>query len=73
MLLGAPYRMIQMSYDLARLSRKGLIRRIPRSNTYTLTPDEVRIAMFYTKVHDRLVAPLCAADQPPRPPSYDMP
>jgi hypothetical protein len=67
MLLGAPYRMIQMSYDLARLSRKGLIRRIPRSNTYTLTPDGVRIAMFYTKVHDRLVAPLCAADQAPAP------
>lgn len=67
MLLGAPYRMSQMSYDLGRLSRKGLIARIPRTNTYTLTPDGLRIAIFYTKVHDRLLGPLCAADQPPAP------
>ena len=67
MLLGAPYRMAQMSYDLARLTRKGLIRRIPSTNTYTLTPEGLRIAMFYTKVHDRLLGPLCAADRPPAP------
>ena len=67
MLLGVPYRMSQMSYDLSRLSRRGLIRRIPRTNTYALTPGGLRIAMFYTKVHDRLLAPLCAADQPPAP------
>ncbi|MFV0374378.1 hypothetical protein [Microbacterium sp.] len=67
MLLGVPYRMGQMSYDLGRLARKGLIARIPKTNTYTLTPDGPRIAVFYTKVHDRLLAPLCAADQPPAP------
>src|SRR6185312_8106269 len=38
-LLGMPYSMGQMSYDLRRLSMKGLIRRLPRSNTYVLTPD----------------------------------
>lgn len=66
-LLGAPYRMGQMSYDLGRLMRKGLIQRIPKTNTYVLTPDGLRIALFYTKVHDRLLAPLCAADSPPAP------
>lgn len=66
-LLGADYRIGQMSYDLSRLTRKGLILRIPKTNTYTLTGDGIRIAIFYTKVHDRLFGPLCAADQPPAP------
>jgi predicted MarR family transcription regulator len=56
------------SYDLARLRVKGLIRRRPGTNTYDLTPDGLRVAIFYTKVHDRLLSPLIAADQPPAPP-----
>lgn len=67
MLLGIPYRMNQMSYDLSRLTRKNLIQRIPKTNTYTVTSDGLRIALFYTKVHDRLFIPLCTADQPPAP------
>ncbi len=67
MLLGVPYRMNQMSYDLSRLTRKGLIQRIPQTNTYALNGDGIRIALFYTKVHNRLLIPLCAADQPPAP------
>ena len=55
------------SYDLARLRLKGLIRRRPGTNTYDLTPDGQRVAIFYTKVHDRLLGPLIAADQPPAP------
>lgn len=27
----------------------------------------LRIALFYTKVHDRLLTPLCTAAQPPAP------
>ena len=46
---------------------KGLICRRPGTNTYDLTPDGQRVAIFYTKVHDRLLAPLIA-DQPPAPP-----
>jgi hypothetical protein len=70
-LLGVPtaqYTVNQMSYDLARLSRKGLIVRRPGTNTYDLTPDGQRVALFYTKVHDRLLGPLIAADQPPAAP-----
>jgi hypothetical protein len=67
-LLGVPYSVNQMSYDLARLRRKGLIERLPHTNTYVLTDDGQRVAMFYTKVHDRLLHPLIAANQPPAPP-----
>ena len=58
-----------MSYDLTRLRRKGLTRRLPGRNTYILTSDGVRFALFYTRVHDRLLVPLLAADRPPAPPS----
>jgi hypothetical protein len=66
-LLGAPYSQSQASYDLRRLRMKGLIQRLPHSNTYVLTPEGQRFAVFYTKLHDRLLTPLLAADQPPAP------
>ena len=67
-LLGVAYSASQMSYDLTRLRRKGLIHRLPRTNTYVLTSDGVRFALFYTKVHDRLLIPLLAANTPPASP-----
>ena len=67
-LLGTPYGMTQASYDLARLRRNGLITRIPRRNLYALTADGLRFAIFYTKVHDRVLRPLMAGDQPQAPP-----
>src|SRR5438093_5718753 len=66
-LLGTTYTAAQMTYDLRRLRLHGLIRRLPRSNTYMLTPDGLRTALFYTKVHDRVLTPLLAADHPPAP------
>jgi hypothetical protein len=66
-LLGAAYNTNQMSYDLARLRINGLIERREHTNTYDLTPDGQRVAVFYTKVHDRLLRPLLAANQPPAP------
>ena len=50
----------------ARLN--GLITRIPGKNRYRLTDVGLRFAIFYTKVHDRVLRPLLAADQPPAPP-----
>jgi hypothetical protein len=35
---------------------------------YVLTSDGQRVAIFYTKVQDRLLRPLLAAHQPPAPP-----
>ncbi len=66
-LLGVAYTVNQTSYDLARLRVNGLIARRPHTNTYDLTPDGIRVAIFYTKVHDRLLRPLIAADAPPAP------
>jgi predicted MarR family transcription regulator len=57
-----------MTYDLRRLRLAGLIRRIPRSNRYTLTDDGIRIAVFYTKIYNRMLIPLTAANQPQAPP-----
>jgi hypothetical protein len=33
-----------------------------------LTGDGLRVAVFYTKLHHRLLGPLLAADRPPAPP-----
>jgi hypothetical protein len=67
-LLATTYTSPQMTYDLRRLRRKGLIQRQPRSNTYVLTPDGIRVAIFYTKVYSRLLRPLLATDHPPAAP-----
>src|SRR5207248_6597686 len=67
-LLGSDYRPNPMTYDLRRLRLAGLIQRLPHSNRYQLTSDGIRIAVFYTKVHNRLLVPLTAADQPQAPP-----
>ena len=62
-LLGSAYTPGQMTYDLRRLRPDGLIRRLPHTNRYTLTEDGIRIAVFYTKVYNRLLVPLTAANQ----------
>ena len=67
-LLGNAYTPGQMTYDLRRLRLAGLIRRIEHTNTYVLSPDGIRVAVFYTKLHNRLLRPLLAADQPQAPP-----
>ena len=64
---GTAYTTNQASYDLTRLRVNGLIIRIPGRNLYRLTADGLRFAIFYTKLHDRLLRPLLAADQPPAP------
>jgi hypothetical protein len=64
-LLATTYTASQMTYDLRRLRRKGLIRRLARSNTYVLTADGVRVAVFSTKLYGRLLRPLLAVDHPP--------
>jgi hypothetical protein len=67
-LLHTPYTAGQITYDLRRLRLTGLIRRIEHTNRYVLTPDGIKMAVFYTKLHNRLLRPLLAADQPQAPP-----
>jgi hypothetical protein len=64
---GGNYTTSQASYDLTRLRTKGLIERLPGRNVYHLTPTGQRFAVFYTKLHNRLLRPLMAADHPPAP------
>ena len=66
-LLGTVYTPNQMSYDLGRLRLNGLIERIEGTNTYLPNPDGQRIAIFYSKIHNRLLRPLLAANAPPAP------
>jgi hypothetical protein len=66
-LLGAAYTPNQMSYDLGRLRLNGIIERLESTNTYRITAQGQRVAIFYTKLHNRLLRPLLAADQPPAP------
>ena len=66
--LGQEYSQSQMCYDLRRLRLHGLIERLPHRNTYMLTPDGIRVAVFYTKLQNRLLHPLLEADKPPAPP-----
>jgi hypothetical protein len=65
---GTCYSASQMTYDLRRLRLNGLIRRIEHTHTYVLTPEGQRLAIFYTKVYNRLLRPLGAADQLQAPP-----
>ncbi|WP_219066392.1 hypothetical protein [Candidatus Mycobacterium methanotrophicum] len=62
-----PYRQGRCSYDLRRLRLKGLIMRLEHSHTYVLSGDGQPFAIFYTKVHNRLLRPLLAANAPPAP------
>jgi hypothetical protein len=68
-LLNTPYSPGQMTYDLRRLRLAGLIRRIEHTNRYVLTPDGIVMAVFYTKLHNRLLRPSWQPASPrhPRP------
>jgi hypothetical protein len=67
-LLGSPYSPGQMTYDLRRLRLHGLIRRVEGRNRYVLTDDGLRFAVFYTKLGERVLPALFAAEQPNSPP-----
>jgi hypothetical protein len=51
------YSRSQMTYDLRRLRRKGLIRRVPNSQRYELTDHGRMIAVFFTKTYVRILNP----------------
>ena len=47
----------RMTYDLRRLRLHGLIERIPHSHRYQVTGLGIRVALFFTKVHRRILRP----------------
>jgi hypothetical protein len=60
-LLGRPYNANQMTYDLRRLRRRGLIARLAGTHRYLVTPLGLRVAYLFTKLHQRLLKPGWAA------------
>ena len=66
--LGA-YHRGKMTYDLRRLRLQGLIERLPGTHRYQVTAHGLRVALFYTKVHLRILRPGWAAlvEPPPDP------
>jgi hypothetical protein len=72
-LLAAPCTGGQMTYDLRRLRLAGLIYRIEHTNRYVLTPDGTRFAVFYTKLHNRLLRPSWPPTSHRHPPSSARP
>ncbi len=62
--LGCPYTSRQATYDLRRLKRKGLIVRLPGHHCYQLTPLGRRVAVLFTKVYGRVLAPGLADVRP---------
>ena len=65
----ANYPIGRMTYDLRRLRLHGIIERIPHSHRYRLTPDGLRIALFFSRTYARLLRPQLAAIMPKAPPS----
>jgi len=66
-LLGMPYTVRQATYDLRRLKRKGLIRRLRNRCRYELTPLGRRVAVLFTKTYSRVLAPGFTALDPALP------
>lgn len=56
-----------MTCDLRRLRRNGFISRTSASYSYVLTPEGRRLAMFFTKLHARVVTPSLAVLDPELP------
>jgi hypothetical protein len=46
-----------VGYELRKLRGKGLIRKVTGHNRYTLTALGYRVALYLTKLHDRLLGP----------------
>ena len=46
-----------MTYDLRRLRLHGLIKRLPHTHRYEVTPSGLRYALFFTRTYDRLLRP----------------
>ena len=67
-LLDGVYSARQATYDLRRLRRKGLIRRLPGRQRYLLTPLGRRVAVLFVKTYGRVLTPGLITLDPALPP-----
>ena len=49
------YKQGQMTYDLRRLRLHGIIERIPSTHRYCVPVKGLRLSLFFTKVHSRVL------------------
>jgi len=54
----------QMTYDLRRLRLHGMIQRIPGTHRYQVSDLGFRVALFFTRVHARLLRPVLSELMP---------
>jgi hypothetical protein len=57
----ADYTLAALRYDLSKLRAKGLVRKLPRSRRYQLTPHGYSLCVVFLKLFERIYAPLTAA------------
>lgn len=67
------YRLGQLRYDLAKLRAKGLVVKVPGTQTYRLTEAGFRICVLFLKLFHRRYAPLIAAAVVPVPQDARLP
>jgi hypothetical protein len=63
----ATYRLGQLRYDLAKLRAKDLVVKVPKTQTYHLTAQGLRICVLFLKLAQRVYAPFAAAVLKPVP------
>ena len=63
----ATYRLAQLRYDLAKLRAKGLVLKVPGTQTYRLSAEGFRVCVLFLKLFQRVYAPLTAAALDPVP------
>jgi hypothetical protein len=59
------YSLAQLRYDLGKLRAKGLVQKLPRTQTYQLTSEGFRLCVLFLKLFHRIYAPLTAATLAP--------
>jgi hypothetical protein len=63
----ATYRLAQLRYDLAKLRAKGLVLKVPGTQTYRLSAEGFRVCVLFLKLFHRVYGPLTAAALDPVP------
>jgi hypothetical protein len=54
------YSLAALRYDLYKLRTKGLVRKLPRSRSYQLSPQGYSLCLVFLKLFERIYAPLTA-------------
>jgi len=67
------YRLGQLRYDLAKLRAKGLVLKVPNTQTYRVTPHGIRICILFLKLTRRVYAPLAAGSLQPIAHDHQLP